>query len=260
MSRHSVQVPVECLAMIANAIKPSQWRYWFQFGECTMSEVTTFKHGFNFRAVPKTAEKFETIKAAMVAAGVPFAEVKEINGKAAEGIQRTAFDADLPLVSIVDLASHSPEFVQSIVNGLVAETARKLYVDQFKPLGAITVADIVAANTPKAREAALPKELLESFCNYVKAVMEAKGVKAGTIATVLELCRDKFTSKVLNKHIKQQGNYPVILEKLVGYVTDAADEATIVMYTPVLEAYAENYQRWVGLQSAETEELDASAM
>lgn len=219
---------------------------------------TSFTHDVTFRAVPTTDKKYAKTLEDFQKAGVAFEHVKEINGKPQAGILRTAFSVELPLVDPAALIEHAPDFMQGVVNGLITTTVRKMFVDKLLPIGEFSVDDIITQNTPAKREAAINKEDLAAFGSFAKAVLEKKGVKAGTVATILDLLKGKFASAVCFKHQADADNYPKLLAALLSYANAAEGDAP--RYVKIVEACTTNYQQWLEEKEVAAEGLDIEGL
>lgn len=219
---------------------------------------TSFTYDVTFRAVPATDKKYASTLAEFQKAGVPFEHVKEINGKAQAGILRTAFSVELPLVDPAALIEHAPDFMQGVVNGLITNTVRKMFVDKLLPIGEFSVDDIITQNTPAKREAAINKEDLAAFGLFTKAVLEKKGVKAGTVATILDMLKGKFASAVCFKHQADSESFPKLLAALLSYANAA--ESDSAKYVKIVEACTTNYQQWLEEKEVAVEGLDIEGL
>ena len=212
---------------------------------------------FHFKAVKTTEARFTEVLGALQAADLPYTENLNDDGEVIS-IIRQAEKHDLPTIDVADLAASNPQFVADMVHALVVKTARKMFVDQYKPVGDITIADVISANTNAGR-ATVSTELLAAFVEFINQVMAAKNVKAGTVATVTALVKGKFNSQVLNKYLKSAEAFPVILESVVGYLEHAEPEQAEA-FSPVCDLLVSNLTRWIESNNTETEELDIDAL
>lgn len=206
---------------------------------------------FTFKGVKKTDDRFIGIKSAMDKSDTKY-QVTDT------GIHRDPVVYSLPIIELIDLATESPAFVADMIHKLVATTARKMFVDQYKPLGEIKLSDIVRENTAAGRSS-VSTELLDAFLEFITAVMTEKAVAAGTIATVQALVKGKFNTQVLNKYGKMADAFPTILEKVVGYLQHAEPEDA-EQFVPVCDLLTSNLVRYLEADATDDEELDFGAM
>lgn len=237
-----------------------------------MSNVEMFKAGFTFRSVKATEAKFAEVLAGFDAAQVPYdVETQPAVGEdgqalvgdagqpvlAYKSILRKSFEAELPLVTMEELAQVDPAFVLELAKSLVETTARKMYVDKLLPIGVVTVADVIRENTPAERESQVSPELLAEFSGIVGKVLASKNASPAQVATYLELIKGKFATKVITKHINSAKVLPNVL---AGFETLAAGLEGGAKFKPMLEAFGRNYANWLSAQEAKKEELDFSLL
>lgn len=220
-------------------------------------ELTGRLEKFNFKVVKASESKYPEVKAAMDAGKIAYTPTL-VAGQVVS-ITRDAFEVELPIVSVVDLATHNPAFVQELVDKLVSASAKKLFIDKYQDVGELTLDMIIAANTPAPRSS-VPAELLVAFSGFVAEVMTEKQVKAGTMSTVLDMIKGKFNTNVLNKYAKMSEMFPQIMEKILGYVEDHADEQAQLAFVPVCELLASNLERFLAAEATADDELDLDVM
>lgn len=224
-----------------------------------MSEVKTVNEQFHFRVIKATASKFAEAVAAFKAAGVSYTEEKD--GDIVTGIVRDSVEYELPVLDVAEVAEKHPNFLADLLHEKVVDAARKLYVDELKPVGELTLDMIVAANT-RTPKVTIPKEHFNEFAAFITDNMSEKGANAGTIQVVGDLIKGRFNTPVLSKYVKIEEQFPVILSKLAGYVTalgeaEGAEYAeAYAKFAPVYENVSGNYQRWLDTQNSSEEELD----
>ena len=210
---------------------------------------------FNFRAVKTADKKYNETRAHFEAAGIKFDETS-VDG-AVVSIQRVAESHELPVVDVAELVAEKAEFVADIIAKLVETTARKMFIDNCKPVAAITLADIIRCNTAQVRTA-VSKEAIEAFAAFAGDIMAQAGMPAGSISTVQALINGRFNSAICNKFMAASDNFPSILGGLKKY-KDSSPEA-VEAFGDVYDLLETNLTNWVEAQNTEEEELDFTAM
>lgn len=216
---------------------------------------------FDFRSIPATDKKYADTVAAFESAGIKYDVTTEKDPATQEdvvtSIKRASYEAELPVITVVELAEKNPDFVQKIVDGLVKTAASKLYVDKLQPVGEISIEQVIEANTPKQR-ASFSKELKEACASFVADNLRQRQVNDGTITMICELVKGMFTSGVCNKHQRASANFADILAACIGYV--AGHEEAASAFGDLMQYMESNLTNWIEAQATQADSLDFSAL
>lgn len=242
--------------------------------EQAVTPVATFKKDYNFKSVKVTDSKYADTVALFTANGIKSAPSKVGD---VDAVMREAITLDLPVLNIADMIEHDAAFAQLIMNDLVADTVKKLYVDKCLPLGAVTLADIVLAKTPKKRDT-LDKSLFTAFAAYAVDILTRKGRSPGMIEMIKQLIQGRFTPMSIANHIKSIDTFPTILTGLGQYIADLekqgnatptadltieqieASKVSAASFKLVYDVCLSNYENFLKSQNSKEENLDEVAM
>lgn len=206
---------------------------------------------FNFKSVKATHPNFTRDRDALIAAGIPHTVQTEKDKDQQDvvvAIKRDSLTVQLPAYTAADFP---PEFIQQRLNLLIAEAAKKSFVDKFLPVdvAAFTPAFIVTAlESSSDAGSGLSKELVAEAAAFLKEVLKANGLGQAQVDIIGNLVEAKFSPKTIKANILIAPKIPAIFQT-IGKVYNASPEA-LAKHQPVIEACMANYEKYVAEANA----------
>lgn len=213
--------------------------------------LKTRKVSYKFKAIPASHKDFSKVAEALKVAGIPhLEEVVAVDGQnQVVAIRREAVSIDLPVWNVTDFPA---DFIQSKVDLLVMEAAKKKYIDRFLPvdLASFTPAEVVAIlESGSDSGSGLSKELVAEVSKLIKTVLLANSAPAGVVDILCGMIEAKFSTKTIKANAAAESQIPQMFGT-IGRIYSAQSAELQAAHLPVLEACNANYQKYLAEKAA----------